>query len=122
MDNRVEEVNVMAQQLVEKLLSSFDELERSIEITRESMAQKPGVPADVLSRLEQYSEIVRKQRQVASELTVAIEAGRWDEVSRSVKVINGLSSMIRDDAQQILVSAQAGILGVAASRDERTLN
>jgi hypothetical protein len=111
----------MSQQLVEKLVSSFDELERSIEVTRESMAQKPGVPADVLSRLDQYSEIVRKQRKVAADLTAAIEAGKWDEVSRAVKLINGLSSMIRDDAQQILVSAQAGILGNTPRPDERLL-
>jgi len=114
----------MSEQLVEKLLSSFDELERSINITRESMSLKPGVPADVLSRLNQYSEIVSKQREVAANLRNQIEAGNWDDVSRSVKVINGLSAMIRDDAQQILSSATAAALGIEAdssSKDDRFL-
>ena len=64
-----------------------------------------------------------KQRSIAEDLRTHIEAARWDEVARSVKIINGLSAMIRDDAQQILLSALQGAAGaVAGPKDERLLS
>jgi len=112
----------MSNPLVDKLLSSFDELERSISVTKDNLSVKPGVPADVLERLNQYSDIVSKQRDLAQELRGHIEAARWEEVARAVKVINGLSSMIRDDAQQILMSAVQGAAGLTpATKDDRLL-
>lgn len=95
----------MSDTLVTKLLESFDELERCIAVTREVLAQKDGVPVDVLSRVSQYGEIVAKQRKLAVELRAHLLRQDWEEVGRHVKLINGLSSMIRDDAQSILLGA-----------------
>ena len=92
----------MAFPLISKLLESFDELDRCIAVTREVLSQKPGVPFHVLERVEQYADIVRKQRALACELTTQISAQNWDEVTRYVRLINGLSAMIRDDAEAIL--------------------
>ena len=97
----------MSDTLVEKLVKSFDELENCIEVTRDVLAIKENVPGDVLARIEQYSEIVDKQRALADDLSPLIQAEAWDEVGRRVKLINGLSSMIRDDAYQILAAAGA---------------
>jgi hypothetical protein len=96
----------MSVALVQKLLSSFDELERCITVTKEVLATKSGVPADVISRVNQYSEIVAKQRLLAGELKRHISEQNWSEVSRHVRLINGLSTMIRDDAQAILSGSQ----------------
>lgn len=95
----------MSDTLVDKLLSSFDELERCISVTREVLAEKQGVPSGVMERIEQYSDIVSKQKGLALELQGHITEQNWDEVSRHVKLINGLSTMIRDDAQAILTGA-----------------
>jgi hypothetical protein len=95
----------MSVALVDRLLESFDELERCINVTREVLSTKQGVPSDVLDRVVQYSKIVSKQRSLAHELRNNIEDQNWDEVSRFVKLINGLSTMIRDDAQAILSGA-----------------
>ena len=74
------------------------------------------MPSEVLKRVEQYSDIVSKQRSLAYALREHLEAKNWDEVSRHVKLINGLSGMIRDDAQDILRAASGQI--ELASNDE----
>ncbi|MDD2943219.1 MAG: hypothetical protein PHC51_09675 [bacterium] len=91
--------------LVARLLQSFDELDRCIEITKAELAAKGEVSEDVLSRVEQYGEIVNRQRSLAEQLEVAIHDHDATSVSRLVKVINGLSVMIRDDAQSIIERA-----------------
>ena len=91
--------------LVGKLMESFDDLDRCIEMTKEVLSQKENVPGEVLHRIEQYSDVVVKQRSLAITLKQHIASENWDEVSRHVKIINGLSAMIRDDAQSILAGA-----------------
>jgi hypothetical protein len=91
--------------LVSKLMESFDDLDRCIEMTREVLSQKDNVPSDVLHRIDQYSDVVLKQRALAETLKTHIANENWEEVTRHVKIINGLSAMIRDDAQSILAGA-----------------
>ena len=95
----------MSETLVNKLLESFDELERCIEMTKDVLSQKEGVPADVVARVHQYSDIVAKQRVLAVDLRTHLSSQNWEEVGRHVRLINGLSTMIRDDAQAILTGA-----------------
>ncbi len=96
----------MAESLVEKLLESFEQLDRCITVTKTILSTRKGVPGDVLQRVGQYSEIVRKQRETAEDLHLLIARQDWEEVGRRVKIINSLSAMIRDDAQQILEAAE----------------
>ncbi len=92
--------------LVDRLLKSFDELENCISVTSEVLNTKSGIPSDVILRVTEYSKIVSKQRVLALELKKNIEDENWDEVSRFIKLINALSTMIRDDAQAILSTAR----------------
>ena len=75
----------MAESLVSKLLESFDELERCIEMTKDVLAQKDGVPTDVLARVKQYSDIVAKQRHLATDLRDHLSSENWEEVGRHVR-------------------------------------
>ena len=109
--------------LVDKLLSSFGDLERSISVTKQSLSEKEGVPADVLSRLDQYLDMVIKQKTIADELREQIAAGSWEQVARNVKIINGISAMIREDAQQILANASYAAAGIQVpAKDDRMLS
>jgi hypothetical protein len=99
----------MSEALVSKLLESFDELERCISVTRQVLSNKENVPADVIARVNQYAGIVAKQRILAKELQSFIDSQNWEEVTRHVKLINGLSSMIREDAQSILAGAYTDV-------------
>ncbi len=98
--------NVLAGTLVDRLLESFDELEKCIAHTKSELSLKSGVPEDILSRVEQYSSIVSKQRGLAVDLRDHLSEQNWEEVTRHVRLINGLSSMIRDDAQAILAGSK----------------
>lgn len=90
--------------IIDRLFESFTELERAIHGARETLASKITVPPEVLQRLSSYDSILSKQRTLAKSLCTFINNGDWDEVSRHVNIINGLSSLIRDDARAILSS------------------
>ncbi len=92
----------MSHALIEKLLASFDELDRCIALTREVLSKRDGISENIIQRVNKYSEIVSKQRQFTEELKAHLAVQNWTEVSRHVKLINALSSMIREDAQAIL--------------------
>jgi hypothetical protein len=92
-------------EIIQKLFQSFDELERCISVTQDVLATKDGVPEEVSNRISQYPSIVEKQRELAKGLESHIASENWLEVNRIVRVINGLSSMIRDDAREILAGA-----------------
>ena len=90
--------------IINRLFTSFTELEQAITSARETLALKESVPGEVLERLASYDGILAKQRELASRLCESISSGDWGEVSRQVGLINGLSAMIRDDARSILSS------------------
>lgn len=88
--------------IIERLFSSFKDLEQAIESARTTLSKKKSVPQEILTRLASYDDIIAKQRHLANELCGLIEDGDWDQVTRHVSLINGLSAMIRDDARAIL--------------------
>ncbi len=94
----------MQDSIIDRLFSSFTDLERAIESAKSTLAQKESVPAEIVERLSSYDGILEKQRNLATSLCDHISKGNWDEVSRHVGLINGLSAMIRDDARTILSS------------------
>lgn len=99
--------------LVEKLLTSFDELDDCISVTKQVLNRKADVPSDVIKRVDQYTDIVNRQRDLADKLKQHIEDQNWIEVSRHVKLINGLSAMIREDARAILTNSISANTAVA---------
>lgn len=88
--------------IMERLFSSFVDLEQAIHSARQTLSQKGTVPPEIMERLQSYDGILAKQRNLALGLCEHINKGNWDEVSRHVGLINGLSAMIRDDARAIL--------------------
>ena len=90
--------------IIDRLFSSFTDLEKAIESAKVTLSKKATVPPEILERIRSYDGILLKQRALASTLCDHINKGNWDEVSRHVGLINGLSAMIRDDARAILSS------------------
>ena len=88
--------------IVTKLFSSFTDLETAIESAKDTLKKRGTIPDEVLQRLESYDTIISKQRRLATDLCEKLHKEQWDEVNRIVGLINGLSSMIRDDARAIL--------------------
>lgn len=93
--------------IVNRLFESFRDLDRAISAAKDTLerrTQEKGgdACADVLQRIKSYQSILEKQRDLATTLCGHMTLGNWPEVARHIKLINGLSSMIRDDAREIL--------------------
>lgn len=104
--NTKSESAVTSANIINRLFSSFTELEGAIRSARKTLAERDSTPENVIERLDSYEQILVKQRSMAVSLCEHINRGDWDEVSRKVSIINGLSGMIRDDARAILGSLQ----------------
>ena len=109
----------MQNNIIARLFSSFSDLEKAISSARVTLAQKESVPAEVVKRLESYDTILSKQRNLAQALQQHLGSGNWDEVSRHIGLINGLSAMIRDDARAILSALS---LNSDNARDDSEVN
>jgi len=109
----------MESNIIERLFSSFTELEGAIGKARQTLKTRDTVAPSVVRRLESYDTILAKQRALAVALCEAIAKKNWDEVTRHVTLINGLSAMIRDDAKAIL---QAISTNADAPTDTETEN
>lgn len=108
----------MQSNIIERLYASFSDLETAIESAKHTLAQKENVPPEIVKRLQSYDGILAKQRTLAASLCEHINHGDWDEVSRHVSLINGLSAMIRDDARAIL----SALTDDAQTAEEEDLN
>jgi len=104
--------------IIERLFASFSELESAIEKARGTLGQRESVPSSVMIRLESYDSILGKQRNLAVGHCEAITKKDWDEVSRHVSLINGLSAMIRDDAKAILEAIADNTDGLTEAETE----
>lgn len=87
---------------IKHLFESFAQLERAISNARSALLRHSSPPKEILQRLNLYEEILEKQRFLAKELSQHLRTQNWSDVHRDVKLINGLSGMIRDDAEGIL--------------------
>lgn len=88
--------------IVSKIFESFQDLEKAIKIARDRLDQFERPDENIVSRLDQYEEILKKQKALATALIGYVTLDNWDEVVRHIKLINGLSVMIRDDAKGLM--------------------
>ena len=108
----------MQSNIIERLFASFTDLEEAITKARTTLSKRDSVPDGVVKRLQSYDSILVKQRALASSLCEAIAQKDWDQVSRNVGLINGLSAMIRDDARAILQAISENTDGLTDQETE----
>ncbi|MCB0335383.1 MAG: hypothetical protein KDD62_03735 [Bdellovibrionales bacterium] len=85
-----------------KLFGSLKTLETTIENVYERLASKENVSDKVLERVASYRKICDMQKRFSIQLEQKLGEKKYEEVARLVKLINGLSAMIMDDARLIL--------------------
>ncbi|MCB0324222.1 MAG: hypothetical protein KDD69_11645 [Bdellovibrionales bacterium] len=91
--------------VIKRLFQSFVELDRAIASAKAALLSREDRPNELLERIKTYEQILDKQRSLATSLCGHASLGNWNEVARHIKLINGLSFMIRDDAREILAGA-----------------
>lgn len=95
------------EEVLGKLLISFDALESAVLAAQERLNEKMSSTEEIVERVQNYSETIEKQRRYARELTASITKEDWSEVHRFVNLINELSKFIRHDANEILAILDA---------------
>ena len=96
--------------VLDRLLESLNELENSIAAAQRAVL-KGGARPEIEARLRQYEAMLLRQRQLAVSLDELISQNEWEAVNRSVRLINGISSMLRDDAREVVATLSgSGIL------------
>jgi len=80
---------------------SLEELGKSIKLAKMSLQDK--VSPEVLDRVNQYDDIHLKQLELYEDLVVAVENHDSGSIDRIVGLVNGLSTMLRDDARVCLL-------------------
>lgn len=103
--------------LIQRLFESFTDLEKAIQSAKKTLEQRNDSPNEILDRIASYETILEKQKALATALCGHAHLGNWDEVARHVKLINGLSTMIRDDAREIV----AGVRFTPTAEERETL-
>ena len=88
--------------VISRIFESFHELERALVVARQTLEHYEAPDQKVIERLNQYEQILEKQRSLATALCGYASLNDWDQVARHVKLINGLSTMIRDDAKELV--------------------
>jgi len=88
--------------MIERLYQSFNDLEIAVNTAKATLLRKSDVPSYIIDRLDSYDNIMLKQKSLAAELEQSIANKDAENITRIVKLINGLSEMIRDDARELL--------------------
>lgn len=99
----------MPQNVIRKLVASFDQLEKSIGTAKEALLRRNPVPMDLMRRIASYEEVLNKQRSLTRTLCRHIAEANWEEVSRHIKLINGLSAMVHKDAGEVMNAVMGNI-------------
>jgi hypothetical protein len=94
----------MSDDIIGRLLNSFQILGDAINNARENLTARANIRQEVLQRLDSYTDLLKKQRDVAHDLEPLIAQGQWQDVSQKIALINGLLDMIRTDARDVLAS------------------
>ena len=87
---------------IKKLRESLDSLERSVVMAKTAFCKQEVVSTDVLRRIISYEEAIAKQKGLADKLIVMLERGKAQEAVQLIKVINGFSAMIFEDANDLI--------------------
>ncbi len=93
----------MAHAVVKKLFDSLAELEGAVVLARKSFAFDEPENEEVITRIRYYEEVLSKQKRLAQSLCECITKENWAEVTRLIRLINGLSSLIHNDARELVV-------------------
>ena len=92
----------MSSDLIAKIVNALNELESAIRSAKDSVKGVDTDDAMLMTRIESYEEILRRQRELVHELSVAMHNQDWPEVSRLGELVRGSSLLIKVDAGFIL--------------------
>jgi len=97
--------------ILDRLKLSIDSLEESIKSSIDRIKGGSGLPKNIIDRVFSYNDIIKAQRQSILELEIAVRANDLGTIGTLVLLINARSSLIADDARDILNALKEGTYG-----------
>jgi len=94
--------------IIERLSTSISKLEGAIQQAADNLSQRENVSEKIRGRVDSYKGICAMQRRFARSLKEHVENKNFQEITRIVNLINGLSAMIMDDVKVVLHSLETG--------------
>ena len=104
---------------IKRIFDSFSELENALSTAKRALESCDNPPHNLLERINAYERVLEKQRNLATALCGHATFGDWNEVARHIRIINGLSIMIRDDAREIITAMQIDSLIKQQNSDQK---
>jgi hypothetical protein len=92
----------MSSDIISKIVNALNELEVAIKSAKQSVLAVDGDDSMLKSRIESYEEILRRQRGLVHDLSVAMTNQNWPEVARLGELVRGSSLLIKVDAGFII--------------------
>lgn len=92
----------MSSELISKIVNALNELETAITSAKASVKAVDTDDSMLRARIESYEEILRRQRSLVHDLSVAMNKQDWNEVARLGELVRGSSLLIKVDAGFIL--------------------
>lgn len=91
----------MNESAMKQMFESLEKLDKTIHTAKSMLEDGANPSADLLRRMKTYEEILNKQKKLAKALCFYAQINEWEQVVRHVKIMNGLSQMMRDDALEV---------------------
>ena len=89
-----------------RVFDSFNALDSALQKAKIIVQTQEMSQPDLMLRIEKYEEILRKQREVAKSLRQHIGSKDWVTVRKEMKIMSGLSMMMREDALDLVYEIQ----------------
>ena len=89
-------------EVIRKLRDSLNNLEKSVGTAKSALCKQDVISTDILKRVINYEEVITKQKGLVDKLIVMLDRGNANEAVRLIKVINGFSAMIFEDANDLV--------------------
>jgi hypothetical protein len=92
----------MASDVISKIVGALDELETALVTAKEAIKTVDTDDSMLRIRIESYEEILKRQRGLVHDLSLAMSRNDWSEVARLGELVRGSSLLIKVDAGFIL--------------------
>ena len=89
-----------------RVFNSFNALDSALQKAKDIVLTQEMAHPALMLRIEKYEEILNKQREVAQSLRQHMKSKNWAAVRKEMKVMSGLSVMMREDALDLIYEIQ----------------
>lgn len=93
----------MSNLAVKRLFDSLAELEGAVTLVKRYFPKESAQYGEVADRIQNYEDVITKQKSLVKALCMHIARENWQEVSRHMRLISGFSATIHEDVKELVM-------------------